>query len=319
MVEILYDASLHDDARRERLYAGDLFVYSPRPAAKELCELGRSMLEEAFAPHDPRHIHKHFSPEGVAGVLSKLKPAFIHHPECKRLIREILSSVGCDLDMVYFDVPRMRSAYPAGFLSTGIAYAFHAHRDTWYSAPPCQINWWMPIFPINSRNCLAIYPTYFNKPLANNSEVYNYYRWNATCRATAAQHVQTDTREQPKPQEPVIGKPIRLLPEPGGMILFSGAHLHATVENTSGVARYSIDFRTVHRAEARVRGGAPNIDSRCTGSAIRDFLCARDLSRLPDDVVKVYNDGTENGEGLLVYPQAQDATQPIVPSEAALS
>ena len=47
------------------------------------------MLEQAFAPHDPREIHKHMSAEAVAAALAQLKPAFIHHPECKRLIPQI--------------------------------------------------------------------------------------------------------------------------------------------------------------------------------------------------------------------------------------
>jgi hypothetical protein len=301
MVDVIRDAALDDDARRERLYAGDVFLYSPRASSLALCDLGRALLEEAFAPHDPRFIHHHLKAEETAAILSKVKPTFIHHPRCKELIPEILASIGCDPELVYFDVPRMRSAYPSDYLTSGIAYAFHPHRDTWYSAPHCQINWWLPIYPITSENGLAFYPDYFGRPIANNSEVYNYYRWNAASRATAAQHVRTDTRVQPKPQEPVEGPTINPLPDPGGMILFSGAQLHATIENTSGVARYSIDFRTVHRLDAKKRGGAQNVDSRCTGSAIRDYLRACDLTRLPADVVEEYNDGTELNEGPLIY------------------
>lgn len=301
MVDVIRDAALDDDTRRQRLYAGDVFLYSPRASSLALCELGRALLEEAFAPHDPRFIHHHLKAEETAAILSKVKPAFIHHPRCKELIPEILASIGCDLELAYFDVPRMRSAYPSDYLTSGIAYAFHPHRDTWYSAPHCQINWWLPIYPITSENGLAFYPNYFDQPIANNSEVYNYYRWNAASRATAAQHVRTDTRVQPKPQEPVKGPTINPLPDPGGMILFSGAQLHATIENTSGVARYSIDFRTVHRLDAKKRDGAKNVDSRCTGSAIRDYLRARDLTRLPADVVDEYNDGTELNEGPLIY------------------
>lgn len=301
MVEVCYDAVLTDDERRKRIYEGDIFSYSPRAATQALCELARSLLEEAFAPYNPRAIHHYLSPEEVARILTKVKPVFIHHPDCKRIIPEILASVGCDLDSIYFDVPRMRSAYPSDFLTSGIAYAFHPHRDTWYSAPPCQINWWIPIYSLTRENCMALYPDHFNRPIRNNSEVYNYYRWNASNRAAAAQQIRSDTRVQPKPQERVIGDVIKLLPQPGGMILFSGAHLHSTVENTSGVARYSIDFRTVHRTDAQLRIGAINVDSRCTGSTIRDYLSARDLARLPPDVIDVYNDGTERTEGPLIY------------------
>ena len=41
------------------------------------------------------------------------------------------------------------------------------------------------------------------------------------------------------------------------MILFSGAQLHETVPNTTGLARYSIDFRTVNFDDASPHRGAP--------------------------------------------------------------
>jgi hypothetical protein len=65
--------------------------------------------------------------------------------------------------------------------------------------------------------------------------------------------------------------------------LFSGAQLHETVPNNSGVARYSIDFRAVHLDDVTARRGAANIDSRCTGTTMRDYLRASDL---PEEVVK---------------------------------
>jgi hypothetical protein len=140
MSAVYFDASLTDDQRRQQLYAGSLFVNPATPASQAMVELGKRLLEEAFAPYDPRTVHKHLTPEQVAAILATLKPQFVHHPECKALIRQLLVENGVDIERTYFDVPRMRSAYPSDFLSSGIAYAFHAHRDTWYSAPLNQIN-----------------------------------------------------------------------------------------------------------------------------------------------------------------------------------
>jgi len=298
---IFFDARLSDEERRTRLYAGDIFVFPETTGSRELVALGREMLETAFAPHDPRRIHEHRTPEQVAEILSKLKPQFIHHPKCKILLPEILAENGCDLEKTYFDVPRMRSAYPPHFLRSGIAYAFHPHRDTWYSAPMCQLNWWMPIYPLDPDNSMGFYPRYFSEPVRNNSEIFNYYEWNTKNRATAAQHVKTDTREQPKPQQELERVTVRLLPLPGAIILFSGAQLHETVENTTSVARYSIDFRTVHYDDVVARRGAPNIDSRCTGTTMRDYLRSTDLAHLPDDVLKLYDDGTEIADRILYF------------------
>jgi hypothetical protein len=292
MASLYFDQRLSDAERREALYNGDIFVYSPVQATRKLCALARAMIEEAFAPHDPRLIDRHLSMEEAAAALAKLKPAFIHHPECKRLLPEIISELGGDTSKTFFDVPRMRSAYPTNYLTSGIAYAFHPHRDTWYSAPMCQINWWLPIYELTSENCLAFYPKYFGEAVKNNSDIYNYADWNARSRAEAAKHVRSDTREQPKLQQQIEPQDLRVICPVGGVILFSGAQLHETVPNTSGVGRYSIDFRTVHADDVVARAGAPNLDSRCTGTTMNDYLSCSDLHHLPDEVFKSYESGT---------------------------
>src|SRR6185312_8324080 len=98
-------------------------------------------------------------------------------------------------------VPRLRSAMPKDYLASGIAYAFHPHRDTWYSAPPSQLNWWLPIYGMVPENGLAFHARYWSEGLKNGSRRYNYYRWNAESRGSAAQHVRSDTRDQPRPEE----------------------------------------------------------------------------------------------------------------------
>ncbi len=310
MAALFIDADLDDSERRARLYSGDIFIYSPTSNTRQLIGLAAKMLAEAFVPHDPRTIHQHLSPEEVAGILSKVKPAFIHHPECKRLISLIMKDHAIDEEKLYFDVPRMRSAYPSHFLSSGIAYAFHPHRDTWYSAPMCQINWWLPIYPLHPDNAMGFYPNYFDTPVANNSEIYNYYEWNTKNRASAAQHVRSDTREQPKPQQDLNANSLRYLPPPGGLILFSGSQLHETVPNTTDMARYSIDFRTVHLDDVVNFHGAKNIDSRATGTTMRDYISAADHTRLlPEEVVRLYDDGTESSDKVLRFGDRLATTQ----------
>ncbi len=301
MSSVYFDPKMDDARRRQRLFDGDLIILSASAGTEALIALARQMLEEAFAPHDPRLLHKHRTAEEVAAILSVLKPKFIHHPESKALIRQIMRENDVDLDKLYFDVPRLRSAYPSGFLSAGIAYAFHPHRDTWYSAPMCQLNWWMPVYPIEPNNSMAFYPRYFREPVKNNSSIYNYYEWNTKNRASAASHVKTDTREQPKPQQPLEPVTMSFVPEPGSIILFSGAHLHETVPNTTDYARYSIDFRTVHLDDLTEGRGAPNVDSQCTGTTMRDYLRASDLQHLPEEVIQVYDDGTAASAGKVLY------------------
>jgi hypothetical protein len=302
MMTVRSAAKVPDEERRHLLYAGDVLTMPYDPALGAMVELADEMLRNAFAPHDPRSIHQIITAEQCATILKDLKPAFIHHPKCKYYIQKYLQNVGCDPEKTYFDVPRMRSAYPSNFLTSGIAYAFHPHRDTWYSAPPCQLNWWLPIYPLHRENCMAFHPNYFNRPVRNNSEDYNYYEWNRMNRTTAAQHVKTDTRVQPKPQEVIDrASETRILPDVGCPIIFSGAQLHETVENKAGIGRYSIDFRTVHLDDVLAHRGASNVDSRCTGTTMRDYLRVSDLSHLPDEAIALYDDGTEVQSGVLYF------------------
>jgi len=293
-MNIFVDSPVSDDARRMELFRGAVFVHSPVPSALKLCALAKELIEEAFQPHDPLKIHHYITAERCAEILGVLKPKFIHHPESKVCIQGILSELGCDPGQTYFDVPRMRTGFPGDYLKFGIAYAFHPHRDTWYSAPYCQINWWMPIFDLSSENCMAIHPQYFDRSIKNNSRDYNYQKWNLESRQNAAQHVKADTRVQPRPEEPVELHPqLRLVCKVGSLFQFSAACLHSTVPNTTDVVRYSIDFRTVHFADALNRLGAPNVDSQCTGTTMGDYLRGTDLSNLPPQLISMYDGGTK--------------------------
>jgi len=292
MTTVCIDTARDDHSRRQRLFSGEVLIHPPTASSLELCAFARSMLRESFGSLDPQTAQYSLSVLEFAERLAVLKPKFIHHPESKRLIRAILAELDCDPDDTYFDVPRLRSSTSDDYLTTGIAYAFHPHRDTWYSAPMCQVNWWIPVYEIEARNAMAFHPRYWDTPVPNSSAAYDYQRWTATSRFDAARHVGTDTREQPKALVPIEAKPdLRLIPPVGGIILFSAAQLHSSVPNNSGRTRYSIDFRTVSARDARALQGAANRDSHCTGTTMPDYLRASDLAHLPEDIQQIYMRG----------------------------
>ena len=214
----------------------------------------------------------------------------------------MLLLAACDEEQTYFDVPRMRSSTSSNYLTTGIAYAWHAHRDTWYSAPPCQLNWWLPIYELHSDNAMAFHPRYWSEPVKNSSVGYNYYTWNKLHRGeNVAKLVKEDPRPLPRATEPMQLDPqTRLICPVGGLVLFSAAQMHSSVPNISGVTRFSIDFRTVHLDDVVERNGAPNLDAACTGTVMRDFMRGTDFERLPEDLVALYDDGTAT-QGELIY------------------
>jgi len=302
MNAIDFYSSISDDERRRRLYEGDIIVLKPSASSLALCNFAYDMMKEAFDGADPERVQYEREVTDYADVLSRLKPAFIHHPRCKELIKGILREAGADGEKTYFDVPRLRTSTSDGYLTSGIAYAFHPHRDTWYSAPMCQINWWMPVCDVVAENTLAFHLGYWDRPVKNSSSGYNYYEWNRKSRREAARHVKKDTRTQPIPLEELnLSDQLALVCPRGSILLFSGAHLHSSVPNTSGRTRLSIDFRTVHYDDVAGRIGAPNIDSACTGTTMRDYLCASDLTRLPEKIVAEYDQQPPASDAELVF------------------
>jgi len=292
MNTVYYDQDFSDKNRRESLYEGNLFVYSPTSTTLEFVKFARSLIQEAFGGLDPVTAQYELPVEEYVAILKELKPRFIHHPKSKEYLQAILQERGCDPELTFFDVPRMRSSTSDDYLTAGIAYAFHPHRDTWYSAPMCQINWWLPIYEVEQGNVMAFHPRYFDVPIRNGSSEYNYQKWKATSRKEAAKHVKKDTRNQPKPEEPIELNPqIRIITQPGGMILFSAAHLHSSVPNYTGKTRFSIDFRTVNLNDLKQLKGAPNLDSACTGTTMGDYLRASDLKGVPVSLVERYMAG----------------------------
>ena len=292
MGAIYVDSPQSDDERRQRLYSGDLFVHSPTKSSTQLAALARELSEEAFAPHDPPVAQESMPAEEYAGILADLKPKFIHHPQAKELIRGIFAEVGCDVEKTYFDVPRLRTMAHGEYMKAGLALQFHPHRDTWFSAPYSQLNWWLPVYEVEPDNSMAFHLRYFDQPVKNSSSGYDYDEWNRTGRQQAAQQITKETRKQPEAEEELeLAPDVRVITPVGGALVFSGAQMHSTVPNTTQRTRFSIDFRTVNLDDLVSGNGAPNVDSECTGTTLGDFLRATDLEPLPDEIIDRYRVG----------------------------
>ncbi|GAA2369242.1 hypothetical protein [Dactylosporangium salmoneum] len=284
---------------RQKLYDGHLLVMTQLPSVAKLVEYAREQLTELFAPHDPEHAHEFIEPEEMARLLGPWKPRFIHSDRSKALVRSIIEEIGFKASETHFDVPKPRTSFPVGHLTTGVAFAFPWHRDVWYSAPNQQLNWWLPVFPVRETNAMSFDLDRFNAPVDNNSGDFDYYR-NNIGRLTTAASVKTEAQVRPGAYEHNPPNELVALPAPGQVLMFSGAHLHRSTPNTSGLARYSIDFRTVHVPDVLARRGAPLADTYCTGTAIRDFVNVADESRFDEEtVVSIY--GAPPADAMLVF------------------
>lgn len=283
---IFHDSDHDEERRRRNIYRGDIYVFSPRPSSVALCEFARQIVEEAFAPHDPRLAQEKLEVEEFAAILAEMKPHFMHHARVKELIPAILGDFEADLERTYFDVPRMRTVPYGDYLSSGIAYAVPPHRDTWYAGSQAQLNWWLPLYEFGPEDSMVLYPRYMAEPMRNASNRYDHTKWVRKSRVEAAQHIAADTREHPLILDPIDpASELRLICPPGGLLLFSAAQLHSTGVNTSDRTRLSIDFRTFDAVDLQAGLGALNVDCEATGSTLGEYVNAANLSPPPDEVV----------------------------------
>jgi hypothetical protein len=280
MNTVYFDFSANDEVRRQHLYNGQLFVFSPRPSVIALRQLACHLIEATFGSPIPPRVEDGLSVEEFLAAESSLKQQIMHHPQTNQLVQSLLQEFGCDLSNTYFDLPQLRIMPYRGYLPNGEGMFHDPHRDTWYAAPQCLINWWIPICDFESESALAFHPVYWKQAAKNDSEQFN-----------QGQNYKTNFREAefPHPTEKVVIEPeVRVVCPASSVIIFSGAQMHSAVPNTSGLTRYSLDLRTVHYDDFVTGKGAPNIDSRSTVSLLTDFMRAKDLTHFPDDVMESY-------------------------------
>lgn len=267
---VFVDPDLPAEQLRQKLYEGNLVILTRLQAVADFVAYTRDQLTQLFAPHDPEHAHEHFDPAEMAKMLGPWKPSFIHADMSKKLVCEIITAAGLPAEDTHYDVPKPRTSFPVGHLTTGVAFAFPWHRDVWYSAPAQQLNWWLPIYPAREDNSMSFDLPSFDRQVPNSSDTFDYYRNNAK-RLTTATQIRKETQARPGAIDHAPVNNLVVLPAPGEILLFSGAQLHTSIPNTSGRARYSVDFRTVDARDLERGRGAPLVDAACTGTAIRDF------------------------------------------------
>jgi hypothetical protein len=281
------NSKAEDDLRRPLVFKGNFFLYSGRPSVVKLCEHAQKMIAETFPRKEPRKAQYEMSVADFVAVVAPLKSKFTNEPGTKKLVQEVLRDFGQDLDQTYFDVPRLRVVTSDKFLTSGVGYAYKAHRDTWYSSPASQINWWLPVYDLHVEQTLALYPYYWDHPIRNSSGEFDYDEWCRVGRQLATSQGSADTRKHPLPSEEVkTGDELRVICNSAETILFSASHLHATVPNTSGMTRFSIDFRTIHIGDLENSRQSPNIDNASKGTTLRDFLRGSDFTPLPAKIIE---------------------------------
>ena len=127
---------------------------------------------------------------------------------------------------------------------------------------------------------------------------------NEARRRTATQ-VKRELQARPEAVGHKPTNPFIVLGQPGSVMLFSGAHLHASVPNTTAETRYSIDFRTVDSDDVEADVGAELVDSDCTGTALRDFVGVADGRAFDENLVQRLYGRPPEGSTLVFAPPGE--------------
>ena len=279
MITLYWNREIDDDTRRASLFSGNLYLYNNFSASVALADHAKQLIADAFAGHDPERAQFEMSVQDFIGRVGPLKAEFTNGQRTKELCQDFAVALGCDPELTYFDLPRLRVIPSGDFLTSGVSYNYAPHRDMWYGQPQELVNYWVPIFPVVGENSMSIFFDYFDKPVANGSDAYDYDEWVARHRPAAVNQTSSDVRPHPLPAEDIDRRSeIRIAGSGGDVMIFSSNHLHASAPNESGVTRFSYDLRTVNLADLRAHNGPRNVDNSATGTTLGDVLRVSDLA-----------------------------------------
>lgn len=266
---------------RQRIYAGDLLVITGLPAMRELVDYCHGLLIATFETEDPIHAQFELGRDEWDRRARALRARCKRDSGARARMAALFAQCGLDPARTAADVVNLRCQPHDDIAGPDPRHTLAAHRDTWASNVYQQINWWAPICPITHERTLAFFPGYWDRPIANDSADWDLDRIRAEIAAARAQGRDPVFPNVPEPGESIARadwQPVVIAP--GDVLLFSGAHLHASVPNASGAARYSLELRSVDEYDAAARIGAPNRDGRAPRVAWHWFRRLADGTRL---------------------------------------
>lgn len=293
MITVYLNRRIGDDQRRESLFEGNFYLYTDIDGADALADHAKDLIGQAFEGLDPERAQYEMDVEEFIRRVEPLKREFTNGRRTKEICQRFATDLGVDPERTYFDIPRLRVIPADQFLTAGVSYNYKAHRDMWYGHPQQLVNYWTPVFPVVGDNVMSMFTDYFDTPVKNGSNQYDYDEWVAKHRSAAAQNTTADTRPHPVPLEEFESRgEIRIAGDSGDIFMFSSNHLHASAPNRSGVTRFSYDLRTINLDDVRADKGPRNVDSGATGTTLGDFLRVSDLAPLQPEEFRAEVDAT---------------------------
>lgn len=255
----LRSAALAEAERNARVYAGEIIVFRGFAAVATLVERLRAHCEHNLGS-DPEHVHERLAEADVNAAAEALRQAVFADEAVAAALNAAFDAVGVDLDATWGDGLKQRVQMAQSASGARMVSPLGAHRDTWGSNIMAQTNWWAPVYPVTPERTIALFPGWFDRPVANDSDGWDFRE---LIRRMREQGPEPDYPLLPLATEPPPwADAVPLAPEPGDLVCFSGAHLHASVPNATGRTRLSCEIRTVNGDDATAGRGAPNVDGR---------------------------------------------------------
>lgn len=246
---------LPEAERNVRIYAGDILVFHGFSEMRDLIAALRAHCV-AHLGHKPEHAHEREPASTVNQATKALRQLVRKDAAVAQLFNTALAAVGVDRQATYGDGVVVRIQTPGNDAQHLAPLA--PHRDTWGSNISAQTNWWAPIYSTTPNRTLAMFPNYYDRVVANDSASWDFKE---LVRRFKSSHGAPDYPLLPTAKDLppwAEARPINLVP--GDLLCFSGAHLHASVPNTTRRTRLSFESRTVNGMDALAARGAPNTD-----------------------------------------------------------
>ena len=246
----------------ELVFSGELLVFSQLSSVLELCAIADSLVCEALGDSKPQTAERRLPSEVFLKRMQALRRSFASDPQILEAMKASISATGLAREDTYWDRLELRIVPSKSSHHSRRIMPLPAHRDSWASNIPQQINWWTPLYPICSARTIVFYPAYWNRAIANDSADWDFWELKKRMAAgTAKGYPLLPTITEPVSEEDAVPLVIR----PGDLLCFSAAHLHQSASDNSGITRFSLETRSVSASHRRSGIGAPNID----GSAPR--------------------------------------------------
>ncbi|TGL88710.1 hypothetical protein EHQ68_08710 [Leptospira congkakensis] len=273
----------------ESLFAGETFSGKFPKHSFPFLNTIKQYINEEFSEGDPIVVSSAIPYLDLVERMKQIRTRVYENSALKVSLFPLFESFGMDPNDIYVDLFRLRCV-PSGFHNAvGSESVLYIHRDSWYANPENQINVWIPITLVKPGAGFILYPSYFQKAIPNNSNLFDYHHWMETGGFQTTTHSRLAEKVFPRPDLiPEDPNRFSVFGDFGEYFLFSSHHLHGTEENNQGFSRFSLEIRLVLGEAIRNHLGPKNTDNCSTGSTLYDMKNLITGEILPNEVIQSY-------------------------------